>query len=236
MGGVTPEASPVGARHTAAADAGEHAFTADPSRGLLPAGAGAPDPFPESLPVGTRTCAPRRERVLAVPGAPDPLRGHLPAGLDAPFIADPCHPSERPDIADVLLCRCGRVSPSPRETGLALLRAHPGCRVAAVHGPDGRGVLATPRGLVLVTPVAPAGGAARGADRWGTVAAAALVYAWLVSGRDPAALPDTVLRSARNPSVPPPPDTGGDGAPAPEPAPVPGGPPVHEVWVRAEPR
>ncbi|MFC9090255.1 hypothetical protein [Nocardiopsis dassonvillei] len=170
------------------------------------------------------------------PGAPDPLRGHLPAGLDAPFIADPCSPFDRPDLADVLLCGCGHASPSPREAGLALLRAHPGCLVAAVHGPDGRGVLATPQGLVLVTPVASAGGAARGADRWGTVAAAALVYAWLVNGRGLTALPDTVLRSARDPSVPPPPDTGGDGDPAPEPAPVPGGPPVHEVYVRAEPR
>jgi hypothetical protein len=171
-----------------------------------------------------------------VPGAPDPLWRDLPAGSDTPFVADPCSPFGRPDIADVLLCRCGHASPSPREAGIALLRAHPGCLVAAVHGSDGRGVLATPWGLVLVTPVTSAGGAARGADRWGTVAAAALVYAWLVSGRDLTALPDTVLRSARNPSVPSPPDTGAGGGPAPEPAPVPGGPLIHEVYVRAEPR
>ncbi|QUX31815.1 hypothetical protein KGD83_17085 [Nocardiopsis akebiae] len=171
-----------------------------------------------------------------VPGAPDPLRGRLAAGPDTPLVADPCRPADRSDIADVLLCGCGHAAPSPEEAGRALLRAHPGCLLAAVHGPDGRGVLTTPWGLVLVTPLARAGRAERGEHLWGTAAAAALVYAWLVGGRDLTALPGTVLRSARNPPLPSRPGTGADGGPAPERAPVPGRPPVHEVYVRAEPR
>lgn len=236
MGGVTPEASPVRGGRKVAAEPGEHAFTADPSRGRLPAGTGAPAPLPERLPAGTGASAPSREHVLVVPGAPDPLGGHIAAGPDTPLVADPCRPADRPHIADVLLCRCGHAAPSPEEAGRALLRAHPGCLVAAVHGPDGRGVLTTPQGLVLVTPLACPGRAEHGAHRWGTAAAAALVYAWLVGGRDLTALPDTVLRSARKPTVPPQPGTGADGGTAPERAPVPGRPPVHEVYVRAEPR
>lgn len=251
---MTPEASPVRGGRKAAAEPGEHAFTADPgehastaepeehaftadpSRGRLPLGTGVSVPLPERLPVGTGASTPFRGRVLVVPGAPYPLWAHLPAGPDTPLVADPCRPADRPDIADVLLCGCGHAAPSAEEAGRALLRAHPGCLVAAVHGPDGRGLLTTPRGLVLVTPLACAGRAERGAHRWGTAAAAALVYAWLVSGRDLTALPDTVLRSARNPSLPPQPGTGADGGPAPERAPVPGRPHVHEVYVRAERR
>ncbi|PDP89569.1 hypothetical protein CQJ94_01120 [Glycomyces fuscus] len=169
----------------------------------------------------------------------EPPREYLPPGPDTPLVADPCHPAARPwaDSADILLCRCGHAPLPSRETGRKLLRAHPGCLVAAVHGPDGRGTLATPQGLVLVTPGAtvplPAG---YGAPLWGTVAAAALVYAWLVGGHDLTALPDTVLRSARNPTVPSPVGSGGDGVPVPERVPVPGRPLVHEVYVRAEPR
>lgn len=231
---MTRESSPVRVRRAAAAVPGEHAFTADPSRGRLPRGTGASAPLPERLPAVTGTSAPFRGRVLVVPGAPDPLRGHLPAGPDTPLVADPCRPADRPDIADVLLCGCGHAAPSPEEAGRALLRAHPGCLVAAVHGPDGRGVLTTPWGLVLVTPLARAGRAEHGAHPWGTAAAAVLVYAWLVGGRDLTALPDTVLRPARNPTVPPRPGTGADGGPAPERAPVPGRPHVHEVYVRGD--
>ncbi|WP_235432178.1 hypothetical protein [Nocardiopsis sp. RV163] len=204
---MTPEGFPVRGGRKAVAEPGEHVLAADPSRG----------------------------RVLVVPGAPDPLRGHLAAGPDTPIVADPCRPADRPDIADVLLCGCGHAAPSPEEAGRALLRAHPGCLVAAVHGPEGRGVLATGWGLALVTPLACAGRAQCGAHRWGTAAAAALVYAWLVGGRDLAALPGTVLRSARNPPLPPRHGAGADGGPAPERAPVPGGSHVHEVYVRAAP-
>ncbi|WP_223838845.1 hypothetical protein [Nocardiopsis deserti] len=225
-------------RHAVAVAPVEYAFTAEPSRGRLPAGSGAHDPSRGCLFAVPDTPGPLGERHLAGPHADDPHGGCLPAVPDIPLAADPCRPAERPwaGVADILLCCCGHAAPSPREAGRALLRAYPGCLVAGVHGPDGRSVLVSPRGLVLVTPVTSAGRAERGAHRWGTVAAAVLVYAWLVGGRDLTTLPDTVLRSARNPPVLPQPETGGDGDPAPERAPVPGRPPVHEVYVRAEPR
>jgi hypothetical protein len=162
----------------------------------------------------------------------DPPWEHIPPGPDTPLVADPCHPAARPwaGSADILLCRCGNAAPSPRETGRKLLRAHPGCLVAAVHGPDGRGTLATPQGPVLVTPGAAVPLPAEyGAPLWGTVAAAALVYAWLVGGRRLAALPDTVLRLARNPRGRSRSDTGEDAGTAP------GRALVQQVYVRAEP-
>ncbi len=224
MGGVTGEIFPARARHAVAVAPVEYAFTAEPFWERLPALPDTPDPL--------RKCH------LAVPDISDPSGGHLPAVPDTPLVADPCSPTERPwaGVADILLCCCGHATPSPREAGRALLRAYPGCLVAGTHGSDGRGVLDTPWGLVLVTPGTSAGRAERGADRWGTVASAALVYAWLVSGRHLAALPDTVLRPARNPSAPSGADSGGDGGSVPGRGPAPGRPLVHEVYVRAAPR
>ncbi|WP_435111593.1 hypothetical protein [Nocardiopsis synnemataformans] len=201
---MTGAAFPARVRHAVAVAPVEYAFTVEPSWG----------------------------RPLAGPDTPAPSGRHLPAVPDTPLVADPCRPAERPwaGVADILLCRCGHATPSPREAGCALLRAYPGCLVAGVHGQDGRGVLVSPRGLVLVTPGASIGRA----ERWGTVAAAVLVHAWLVSGRHLAALPDTVLRPARNPSVPSGADSVGDGGG--DGGPVPGRAPVHEVYVRAAPR